>query len=91
MTAYAAYTDAAQSLLIKLQAAILFPLMTLMMGVAILMFLWGAFEFVYNAESDQGRETGRRHMLYGVIGLLVMLSALAILKIAAWTFGVPVS
>jgi hypothetical protein len=34
------------------------------------------------------RETGRRHMLYGIIGLLVMLSAFAILRIAIETFGI---
>ena len=84
------HVAAAQDLVSKIEANILFPLMSLMVGVAILVFLWGAYEFVANAESDGGRETGRRHMLYGIIGLVVMFSALAILKIAALTFGVVV-
>lgn len=91
MIAYAsAHEAAARSLLAKIQSAILFPLITLMVSVAVLMFLWGAFEYVYNADSDQGRETGRRHMLYGIIGLLVMISAYAILTIATGTFGIDI-
>ena len=92
MIAYASshHVVAAQGMLASLEQAILFPLMTFLMGAALLMFLWGAYEFVQNAESDTGRETGRQHMLYGIIGLLVMLSALAIIRIAAGTFGITV-
>lgn len=92
MIAFAAgqHVKEAQSIVARIESAILFPLMTFMISLALLMFLWGAYEFVAGAESDQGREKGRTHMLYGIIGMLVMLSALAILKIAAGTFGVPV-
>lgn len=85
-----AHVVAAKSVLAKIESAILFPLMTLMMAVAFLVFLWGAYEYVLHADDDGARETGRTHMLYGIIGLLVMISALAILKIAAGTFGVSV-
>ena len=81
---------AAQSLLEKINDVILFPLMSLMVSVAVLIFLYGAFEYVANAANDSARDTGRRHMMYGIIGLLVMLSAYTILKIAAGTFGISV-
>lgn len=91
MIAYASgHTVAARSILERIEQAILFPLLTFMLSAALLMFLWGAYEFVQSADSDEGRTTGRRHMLYGIIGMLVMLSALAILRIAAGTFGVTV-
>ncbi len=90
MYAYASnHVQAAQTVLGKIESAILFPLMALMVAVAMLMFIWGGFEFVMNADSDQGRETGKKHMLYGVIGLLIIISAYAILKVALNTFGVP--
>ena len=78
----------AQTFVDKVNAIILFPLITLLTSIALLMFLWGAFEFVRGADSEDARNTGRRHMLYGIIGLLIMLSAYAIIKIAASTFGV---
>jgi hypothetical protein len=77
----------AQSFLARINDAILFPLITLLMAVALLIFLYGAFEYVRGAQNDGDRETGRTHLLYGTIGMLVMLSALAILTIAAGTFG----
>jgi len=93
MIAYAqsgAHIVAAQSLLAKIETFILFPLMTLMIAVALLVFLYGMYEYVLNADDESGRSTGKTHMLYGIIGLLVMVSAYAILKIAAATFGVSV-
>jgi hypothetical protein len=89
MYAYAASQAqiVAQGFLAKINDVILFPLITLMMAIALLVFLYGAFEYVKNAGSESGREQGRRHLLYGIIGMLVMLSALSLLYIAAGTFG----
>lgn len=88
MYAYAASEAqiVAQDLLSKINEAILFPLITLLMAIALLVFLYGAFEYVKGAASDADRETGKRHLLYGTIGMLVMLSAYTILSIAAATF-----
>lgn len=90
MIAYAAasHVTAAQSVLARINDVILFPLMTLMVSVAVLVFLWGVFQYVYNSGDEKARGAGRMHMLYGVIGLFIMLSAFAILKVAAGTFGV---
>ncbi len=91
MTVHAgSHIDAAQSLVSRVEDAILFPLLSFMLTVAFLYFLWGAYEFVANAESDSGRDTGKQHMLYGIIGMVVMVSALALLRIVAGTFGIDV-
>ncbi len=88
MIAYASgHVEAANSVLTKIENAVLFPLMTLMIGVAVLVFMWGIFEYVSNAEDDSAREKGRKHMLYGIIGFVVMVSALGILRIAGNTVG----
>ena len=80
----------ARGVLTMIENAILFPLMYLMMAVAFLYFMWGAFQYVLGAENESERATGKTHMLYGIIGLFVMISALSILKMAAATFGVTV-
>lgn len=91
LTAYASTgTDKAYEVLGKIEQVILFPLLTFMLTLALLMFLWGVYEYVRDAENEEARGTGKRHILYGVIGLVVMLSALAILKIGAATFGVTI-
>ena len=63
------------------------PLVLLMVAVALLVFIYGGFTYVINAENEQARDDGRRNMLYGVIGLFIMLSAYAIIWIFAATFG----
>lgn len=82
------HVTAAKGMLERIEAVILFPLMSLMMAIAFLVFLYGAYEYVVNSGSDEGRSKGKTHMIYGIIGFLVMISALAILRIAAGTFGI---
>lgn len=81
-------TEAAQGFVDAFNNAFLFPLITLLSAMAFLVFLYGCFTYVRNAGNDQGREEGRRHIFYGTIGMLVMLSAYAILKLAAATVGI---
>lgn len=89
MYAYAASEGqvVAQQFVGKINDVILFPLITLMMALALLIFLYGAFEYVKGAASDSDRATGQRHLLYGTIGMLVMLCAFSLLTIAAGTFN----
>ena len=78
---------AAHSLVAKVNDAILFPLIALLSGIAFLYFIYGCAEYIMNASNDSARETGKKHIMYGLIGLVVMLSAFAILSLAANTFG----
>ena len=84
------HTAAAVSLLARLKTAIIYPLMTLITAIALILFLWGVFQYVSNAGSEDGRVQGKRHMLFGIIGLFIIVTALAILEIAAGTFGIGV-
>ncbi len=86
----ASATVVAQGFVDRFNDAVLFPLITLLMALAFLIFLYGCFEYVRNAASDQGRQQGQQHILYGTIGMLVMLSAYAILKLAGATIGISV-
>lgn len=71
----------------RVNEIILFPFIALLMAIAFLVFLWGCAQYVINANNDQGRDTGRRHIIYGLVGLFVMVSAWAILRLVAATFG----
>lgn len=77
----------AASFVARFNQVILFPLIALMTAVAFLVFLWGCAQYFINATNDQARQQGVKHITFGIIGLVVMLSAFAILQIAAGTFG----
>lgn len=66
---------------------ILFPTIGLLSAVALLVFIYGCFEYIAMSGSDQAREKGVKHITWGIIGLVVMLSAFAILSIITATFG----
>jgi len=82
--------EVARGFLDRLNQVILFPLITLLMTIALVVFLYGCFQYIVNANNETGRSQGKQHILYGVIGMLVMISAYAILSIAANSFGIDV-
>lgn len=85
--AYAQSNAYAESVIDTIKNVIIYPLVTLMFVVAMLVFVWGVFLYVKNGTEEAARAQGQRHMVFGVIGFVIMLSALAIFNIALGTFG----
>lgn len=81
-------TNLAQHYVGLLNGVIFFPLILLLTAIATVYFLYGSFEFVMGANNEQAREKGKKHILWGLIGLLVMLSAWAILTLVLTTFNI---
>jgi len=70
---------------------ILNPLIILLFGVALLVFLYGVFEFVRGGSSDDARSQGSRHMFWGIFGLFIMISALGLVNLIANSVGANTS
>jgi len=64
---------------------IVYPIVALLVGVAVVYFIWGVINMIRGGEDPKARETGRTHMLYGIIGFIIMLSAWAIIAVIANT------
>lgn len=62
-------------------------LIPLLIGLATLYFIYGVFKFVKSAGDEGAREEGRSAMLYGIIGLAVMVSVWGLVGILTNTFG----
>ncbi len=71
----------------KIKSEILVPAVTLMMALGVLYFLYGVFVFIKGANSEEARSTGRRHMMWGVFGLFLMVSVLGIMNLICDTLG----
>ena len=63
------------------------PLIYLLIGVAVIYFLFGVFKFVQNADSSEERIKGAHHILWGVVGIAIMFSAFAFVRIITNTLG----
>ena len=81
---------AVDSVIRQIEEQIINPLILLLFGVALLLFLWGGFEFIRGADSEEGREGGGGHMLWGIVGMFIMISVVGILRLVLKTFDVPV-
>ena len=84
-TAYAA--DEINSILEKVKAEILYPLIALGFLVALIFFLWGMFRFIKGYEDDDARTAGKRHMAWGIIGLAIMVCAYGLYELIASTIN----
>ena len=71
----------------KFNQVIVYPTIALLTGVGFLVFLYGCAQYVINSDNDSAREEGVRHITWGIIGLVVMVTAWSILGVAAATFG----
>ena len=80
---------AAKELLYNINRVILNPLITLAFAVAFLIFFWGIFQFVNSETSEKMRVAGKRKIVYGLVGMLVMFSAYGLLNLVLTTFGIP--
>ena len=56
-------------------ANIVNPILMLMFAVAIIVFIYGVVEMIAKGGDPSVREKGRWHMLGGVIGMVIMMSA----------------
>jgi hypothetical protein len=67
---------------------ILNPVMAVIFAAALVYFLYGLMVFLFSAGEESARSEGKQHMLWGVVGMLVMVSVFSILSLALHTFGV---
>jgi len=64
-----------------IQSNVLDPLITLLFIVATAFFIWGVIEFIAGASSEEARSKGKKHMIWGIVGLVIMLSVNFIRKV----------
>ncbi len=64
------------------------PVILLLAASAFVVFVWGAFEFVVHAGDEGKREEGRKAILWGLIGLVIIFGAYGIINLALGTFGI---
>ncbi|KKW33639.1 MAG: hypothetical protein UY78_C0006G0002 [Parcubacteria group bacterium GW2011_GWA1_53_13] len=77
----------------KFVNVILNPLLALLFAVGTLVFIFGLVEFLagLSAESLDKKEAGKRHMLYGLVGMFIMVTAWSLVSLIGITVGNPVS
>lgn len=74
------------ALLTAIITTVINPAIGVILGLAVLYFIWGVWKFVRNADSPDGRQDGARHIGYGLIGIFVMISVFGIMNLIVNSF-----
>lgn len=71
----------------SIEFLIINPLIGLLFAAGLVFFLWGLAQFIMNADSEEGRTTGKQHMIWGIVGMFIMVGAYAIINILGNTLN----
>lgn len=61
----------------------------LVIGIALLAFVFGAVKFIATAGDEKGRETGKQLMVWGILAIFLMFSVWGVVSIIQNTFFGP--
>lgn len=60
---------------------ILNPVIILLLAVALMIFVWGIVQYIANSDSEEARRKGRSHIIWGLVGLVIMVSVRGIIEL----------
>lgn len=83
-----AEASALGTLMAKINRAVINPLIILAFAIAVFMFVVGIVQYMANKDNAEAAEKGKRHMLWGIIGMFIMVSVFAIIRVIINTLGV---
>ncbi len=84
---HAAFAADIDTLLAKINKVILNPLIGFIFALALAYFLYGVVTFLMKKDSDTGRAEGKRHMIWGVVGMFIMVGVFGIINLIINTVG----
>jgi len=74
-------------LLAKIYTEIANPIIKLLFAAAFVMFFWGILKFFKEHDNEELRNEGKRHMLWGIVGMFIIVAVFGIMRLIANTVG----
>ena len=71
----------ATELLNNISKFVINPVIFILFSAAFVVFIWGVVQFVANLDNEEARSTGAKHMVWGIIGMVVMVGVNSIVDI----------
>lgn len=79
--------NSASVMIQKITGLIVNPLIVVMFAAALIGFLWGIKTYITNADDHEARMKGATHIMWGLVGMLIMIAAFTLVRIVLNTFG----
>jgi len=68
----------------------LFGFIPFIIALALVVFLWGTAKYIFNSGDDAQRKSGIELMVYGLIGLFVMVSVWGLVGLLTTMFSIEI-
>lgn len=89
MIAYGQVDTFVQGVIGKFVDIIINPIIIILASASLLVFFYGIIEFLFQGNNAEKASTGKRHMLWGIIGLFIFIASVGILRILSNTVSGP--
>ncbi len=71
----------ADTLISNIVDQIVNPFIFLLFGLALLYFVFGVIRYIANADDETKRKEGQKHLLWGIVGMTIMVGAWGIVRL----------
>ena len=75
-------------LVLKINKFVVNPFIALLFAIALAYFLFGLVVFLANTDNEEKRKEGKQQILWGIIGMFIMIAVFGIMQIIIGTFGI---
>jgi predicted PurR-regulated permease PerM len=75
------------TLMKSVDKVIINPLIMLLFALAMVYFLYGLARYLMSPDNEEVRKSSKTHMLWGIIGMFIMVSVFGIMSILLSTVG----
>ena len=76
-----------QTLMNSINRVIINPLIVLLFALAVVYFIYGLAKYLLSPDNEEVRNSSKSHMLWGIIGMFIMVSVFGIMTMILNTVG----
>lgn len=79
---------AGTELLDRIVTYVIDPAVKVVFTLGLFFFLWGFIEFLWHLKDGKVNDDGKNHMIWGLVGMVIMVSVYGIISLIMNTFGI---
>ncbi len=76
------------TLMNSIDRVIINPLILFLFACALVFFIYGVAKYILSPGNEEVRKTSKSHMLWGIIGMFIMISSLMLMRLIINTLNV---
>jgi hypothetical protein len=83
--------EAGEEILQRIITYVIDPSLRVIFTLGLFLFLWGIIEFLWGVKNGEASQKGKDHIVYGLLGMLIMVSVYGIIALIVNSFGLNIS